>query len=385
MTDIKSSTKYALAERATREELERQSLLFQKSDIMGKLLGKIPAIFIVVNKYRQIVYINNGALEFTGLEDVTSVIGVRPGEMLGCIHATEEEGGCGTSESCTYCGAINAVLESQKGRSVVRDCRLLIGNDHSAFDLRVWASPLIINKEEFTVVTLQDIQHEKWRAFLERIFFHDILNTTNALQLTLQLFTEYKDYLEKDGLIKRANRITKELVEEILSQRLLIDAENNLYEITLNTFNSIDILDDIINIYTEHKLTEEKILKIAHSSKSIDIYSDRTLLRRILVNMTKNALEATPKDGTVTIGCEKIGENIKYWVHNPGFIPRDIQLQIFNRSFSTKSQDRGLGAYSMKLLSSFLKGTVNFTTSEENGTIFNAEYPIKLKDDLINK
>jgi len=264
MNDDKSRTKYAPAERATREGLERQSALFQRSDIMAELLGKIPAVFIVVNKYRQIVYMNKGALEFTGLEDVSSVIGVRPGELLGCIHATEEEGGCGTTESCTYCGAINAVLESQKGKSAVRDCRLLIDidNEYSAVDLRVWASPLIINKEEFTAVTLQDIQHEKRLTFLERIFFHDILNTTNALQLTLELFTEYKDSIKKKGLIKRANRITKELIEEILSQRLLIDAENNLYEITLNTFNSIDLLDEIINIYAEHKLTDERPLKL---------------------------------------------------------------------------------------------------------------------------
>ena len=95
--------------------------------------------------------------------------------------------------------------------------------------------------------------------------------------------------------------------------------------------------------------------------------------------MTKNALEATPKDGTVTIGCETIGENIKFWAHNSGFIPWDIQLQIFNRSFSTKSKDRGLGTYSMKLLSSILKGTVSLTTSEENGTTFNAKFPINGK------
>ena len=385
MNDIKLGTKYASAECATREELERQSSLFQKSDIMSELLGKIPTVFIVINKYRQIVYMNNGALEFMNLADITTAIGARPGKLLDCIHAAKEEGGCGTAEACTYCGAINAVLESQKGKSVVKDCRLIVGKNHSAFDLRIWASPLIINKEKFTAVTLQDIQDEKWRVFLERIFFHDILNTTNALQLNLQLLMEYKDSIKKKGLIKRANRITQELIEEIRSQRLLNDAENKLYEATFSTFNSINILDDIINTYAEHKLTEDKILNIAPSSESIDICSDRSLIRRILGNMTKNALEATPKDGTVTIGCETIGENIKYWVHNPGFIPRHIQLQIFNRSFSTKSQDRGLGTYSMKLLSKFLKGTVNFTTSEENGTTFNAEYPIKPEDELINK
>jgi len=385
MNNIKSSTKYAPAERATREELEHQISHFQKSDIMTELLGKIPTIFIIINKYRQIVYMNPGALEFTGLDDLTSAIGVRPGELLGCIHATETEEGCGTTEYCTYCGAVNAILECQKGKFAVRDCRILLKNDHSALNLRIWASPLKINKEEFTVVTIQDIQHEKWRIFLERIFFHDILNTTNALQLTLQLITEYKDPIEKRGLIKRANRITKELIEEILSQRLLIDAENKIYEITPRLFNSIDILDDIFKMYAEHKLTEEKTLKIAPSSKSIEIYSDKSLFRRILGNMTKNALEATPKEGTVTIGCETKGENIKYWVHNPGFIPREIQLQIFNRSFSTKSQDRGLGTYSMKLLSLYLKGSVAFTTSEEEGTTFNAEYPIKLEENILNK
>jgi nitrogen fixation/metabolism regulation signal transduction histidine kinase len=385
MNDIKLSTKYASAERATREELERQISLFQKSDIMTELLGKISAVIIVINKYRQIVYMNNGALEFMSVDDLNSVIGVRPGELLDCIHAAEEEGGCGTAESCTFCGAVNAVLECQKGKSAVGDCRLIVGNDHKALDLRIWTSLLIINKEEFVVVTIQDIQDEKWRAFLERIFFHDILNTTNALQFSLQLLMEFKDSIKKKGLMKRANRITQELIEEIQSQRLLIDAENKLYEATFRTFNSINILDDIINIYAEHKLTDDKTLDVAPSSESIDIYSDRSLLKRILGNMTKNALEATPKDGTVTIGCETIGENIKYWVHNPGFIPRHIQLQIFNRSFSTKSQDRGLGTYSMKLLSKFLKGTVNFTTSEENGTTFNAEYPIKLEDELINK
>ena len=66
-------------------------------------------------------------------------------------------------------------------------------------------------------------------------------------------------------------------------------------------------------------------------------------------------------------------------MNNIKFIPRDIQLQIFNRSFSTKGQNRGLGTYSMKLLSSFLKGDINFTSSEENGTTFNAEYPIKIE------
>jgi len=68
------------------------------------------------------------------------------------------------------------------------------------------------------------------------------------------------------------------------------------------------------------------------------------------------------------------GSGVRFSVHNPEFIPTEIQGQIFKRSFSTKGQGRGLGTYSMKLLSSFVKGKVWFTSSPQEGTTFFAEF-----------
>lgn len=373
----KSKTKFAPSERANREELEKQIAIFRDNTILNDFLNKVPAVFLIVNKYRQIVYMNNGALEFTGLGDITSIIGERPGETIGCIHSKEEAGGCGTSESCTYCGAILAVLESQKGKPSVKEGRLILGDDEKAYDLRIWASPFVINNEDFTAVTLQDIQNEKWRAFLERIFFHDILNTATGLQGTIELLINYKDKVKTDELMVRAERITKNLIKEIQTQQLLIAAENDLLEISPVIFSSIDILNDVAKIYENHDLAKGKSIKIAPHSKNIEITTDQTLLGRILGNMVKNAIEAVPENSTITLGCIVDGKKVNFWVHNPGFIPRKIQLQIFNRSFSTKGHGRGLGTYSMKLLSSFLKGKVTFTTSEEEGTTFNVIIPIK--------
>lgn len=374
-----SNTKFAPAERANREEIERQIAIFRDNAILNEFLNKVPTVFLILNKYRQIVYMNNGALDFTGLGDITSIIGQRPGETLGCIYSKEEDGGCGTAESCTYCGAILAVLESQKGKPSVKEGRLILGSDEKAYDLRIWASPFVINNEDFTAVTLQDIQNEKWRSFLERIFFHDILNTATGLQGTIDLLIKYKERVNTDELMERIGSITKNLIEEIQSQQLLIAAENDILELSPTIFSSIEILGDIVKIYANYDLTKGKILLIAPHSKDVEITSDRTLLRRIMGNMTKNAIEAVPENSTITLGCKVEGEKINYWVHNPGFIPRNIQLQIFNRSFSTKGHGRGLGTYSMKLLSSFLNGTVTFTTSEEKGTTFNVTIPINLK------
>ena len=94
--------------------------------------------------------------------------------------------------------------------------------------------------------------------------------------------------------------------------------------------------------------------------------------------MVTNALEATPVGGEVTIGCKEKDKNIEFWVHNTGFLTHDVQAQIFQRSYSTKAANRGLGTYSMKLLSSFLNGKVSFTTSKEDGIIFKVLVPLNM-------
>jgi sensor histidine kinase regulating citrate/malate metabolism len=62
---------------------------------------------------------------------------------------------------------------------------------------------------------------------------------------------------------------------------------------------------------------------------------------------------------------------IYFSIKNPGLIPAEVQSQIFQRSFSTKGKGRGLGTYSIKLLTErYLNGSVGFTSSIERGTEF---------------
>jgi PAS domain-containing protein len=71
------STKFAPAGRAGTDELERQRGFFQENDVLDMFLGKIPAVFIIINKHRQIVYMNKGALEFSGLEERKKMVAGR--------------------------------------------------------------------------------------------------------------------------------------------------------------------------------------------------------------------------------------------------------------------------------------------------------------------
>jgi hypothetical protein len=88
--------------------------------------------------------------------------------------------------------------------------------------------------------------------------------------------------------------------------------------------------------------------------------------------MIKNALEAIPQGQTVTLQCQEQGDDVVFSVNNPGVMPRDVQRQVFQRSFSTKSKSgRGIGTHSIKLLGErYLGGEVGFTSDPSDGTTF---------------
>ncbi|MPN18941.1 hypothetical protein SDC9_166306 [bioreactor metagenome] len=97
--------------------------------------------------------------------------------------------------------------------------------------------------------------------------------------------------------------------------------------------------------------------------------------------MLKNALEASAPGDTVTLNASSADDKVVFEVHNKGYIQTNVQLQIFNRFFSTKDNGRGLGTYSTRLLAEkYLHGKVYFTTSEEDGTSFFLELPLQWEE-----
>ena len=378
METIKVSTQFAPAERAPEEEIQRQCYYFSNMPLLRRLLDAVPDILVMLNKERQTVFANLTLLDFLGLKDEADVAGLRPGEILNCIHAFKNEGGCGTTEFCKTCGAVNAILTSQQGRQDIQECRISRKNGGEALDLRVWATPLRMNSELFTLFAAVDISHEKRRRGLERIFFHDILNTAIGLRGFAELLMD-TDPKELDEYIEMIYRLTERLIEEVNAQRELSAAENNELSIHPSPISSLGLLKDIVDLYAIHEVADQRHIRIDSHAEDVTFTTDKTLLGRVIGNMVKNALEASQPDENVTVGCKVLKEEVQFWVHNPNFMPRDVQLQIFQRSFSTKGAGRGLGTYSIKLLSErYLNGKVSFTTSPEQGTKFKGSYPLKL-------
>ena len=89
-----------------------------------------------------------------------------------------------------------------------------------------------------------------------------------------------------------------------------------------------------------------------------------------------NAAEASRDGDTVKTNCGKDKSSVFFSVNNPGVMPDDVRIRVFDRFFSTKDENRGLGTYSMKLLGEgYLDGKVWFETDSDSGTTFYISIP----------
>ncbi|MEI6297217.1 MAG: PAS domain-containing protein, partial [bacterium] len=160
-----NTTFFAPAGRANKNELSEQHWSINHAAFITAMLQAVPDCMMVLNEQRQIVAVNKRLLETYGITDQSQIIGLRQGEVVGCIHSNEGPDGCGTSEHCSVCGAVLTVLASQKsGEQVEGECRLSITrNGGTALDLEVTATPLDVNGTRLTILVLKDIGPDKRR------------------------------------------------------------------------------------------------------------------------------------------------------------------------------------------------------------------------------
>jgi signal transduction histidine kinase len=375
-------TWFAPAERTSPADLDAAITAACGSPVVDAILRAVGCVVAVVNPQRQIVAVNDVMLDYLGVGNPRALLGLRLGEALDCIHAGDEAGGCGTSRACSSCGAAIAMLVAgQTGNIQERECLISLrqGKD-AAIELRARALPMAIDGRELLVLVLQDIRDEKRRQALECVFFHDLSNTLTGLVGCADLLREAGP-ARVATLLPLIDTSVRQLLEEVESQRILSLTETNGYRPVAVDSSAAELLEDVAVALRSHRVAYGRTLRVVPPSPDVRLCTDIVLLRRVLINMGKNALEGTPVGGEARMWVQADPPDGVAWLSwNDAFIPPDVAVRIFQRSFSTKGEKgRGLGTYGMRLLGErFLGGRATFTSSPEGGTTFHFRHPLTL-------
>jgi signal transduction histidine kinase len=99
-------------------------------------------------------------------------------------------------------------------------------------------------------------------------------------------------------------------------------------------------------------------------------------LRRAVLNVVQNAIEAMPQGGTLTLECARTAREVHLRVRDSGIgMPAEQMLRIFEPLYTTKPGGTGLGLYIVREILVAHEGRVTVESVEGQGTTFTFTFP----------
>lgn len=358
------------------DKLDQDIELVLDNPVMAEILRLTGGMIAVVNDRRQIVAASSGFRRFLDVADLGQLFGNKLGEAVSCVNVHLGARGCGTSLQCASCGILGAMLDADVQNKIVeRRSPLQLHSKGETVDLCLWvrACPLQLEGRTFIILFLTDITEEERLGEMDRIFFHDALNTALGISTACTLLERR---YAKEGEAKKYARVAKtlssQLMKDLRVHKLLCQTKEEEFQPDLESIDLGEFMREFKEIVETWSVARKVTIELIEPPVGLTINSDPHLLYRVVANMLLNACEAAREGGTIRYWAEEAGNEVMLHVWNQAHIPEDIAPRIFQRHFSTKDgRGRGIGTHSMKFIAEkLLGGGIAFTSSKEKGTVF---------------
>jgi len=142
----------------------------------------------------------------------------------------------------------------------------------------------------------------------------------------------------------------------------------------------IDELIEGILLVMEKQMKESNIqVEASFDSDIPEVMASTNQMRQVMLNILKNAKEAMPKGGTLTVRTAREGNKVMVHIQDTGTgIPEEIRDKIFEAFFTTKQKVKGVGL-GLSVCYGIIKdhgGEIKVESEEGKGTTFTISLPI---------
>ena len=231
-----------------------------------------------------------------------------------------------------------------------------------------------------------------WREMARQVA-HEIKNPLTPMKLSVQHLRRAFDNL--DGGAPEAKpmggkfsamfeRVTSTLIEQINSLARIADEFSSYAKLPTRIREELDlnaVIEQAVDLMREEQAAE---VLLELSDEPLVVRADREELRRIYINLIKNAFQSMPEDrvGLVMVAsrlemsADGTALAVSTIADNGSGIPEDLHDRIFEPNFSTKTSGMGLGLAIVRKSIEDMQGEIGFDTREGEGTTFWIRIPI---------
>ncbi len=226
-------------------------------------------------------------------------------------------------------------------------------------------------------------ENVRLRSEVEQISRHDLKNPLMVIMNVPGVL------LRKPGISADEKKWLKMILDAARRMLEMINMSLDMFKMEKGTYNlrpepvdalavTLQIADSMAKIASDGSLSFDIAVEgqPAEAAGSFLISAEEPLFYTLLLNLVRNAVEASPTGGRVSISFSA-GASGVIAIHNAGTIPESIRGRFFQK-FATagKPGGTGLGAYSAQLIARTLGGTIDFQSSAQEGTTIVVSLPL---------
>lgn len=281
---------------------------------------------------------------------------------------------------------VDLVLGSKKTKKSVIE--IVGGNEKRTFEVQGVYIPF--KDKNMVALVFYDLTEIKEAENMKREF---ITNASHQLKTPLTAIQGYAETLIEDEEMDakvRASFIRKISIKSIEAADLvfkllrLSKLESNVEEIQPVNIHIEKVIEELEKKF-EAVLSKNKIQIVREQDDSIQIQTDLYLLQLVLENLLENAVKYSKPNGKVYFSSKEDNGKIQLDIRDEGIgIPEADQDRIFERFFRSHNAENhtqngvGIGMAMVKSALDKMKGTLQITSSQGQGTTVHLTFPRSL-------
>jgi signal transduction histidine kinase len=219
-----------------------------------------------------------------------------------------------------------------------------------------------------------------WKQMAQQVA-HEIKNPLTPMKLNLQhLERQLQQTGEELSLDKpKVAAITKSMIEQIEALNKIASDFSKFAKPSVQKFDNVkvnELISSVVMMYGE----DQSNISTEFENREFIIAGVQEELRRVMVNLIKNAQEAISEDGQITIQSiwNKDKKSVDICISDNGKgISKEEAESIFLPNFSTKTSGTGLGLAITKKIIEEHSGSITFDSTVGKGTTFKITFPLK--------